>query len=270
MLIIISLKKLSTTERLTIRKQYSLIEYNDNNHKYKDISSLGNAELLWFSLIPSITGSINNNVFKYLLNHIKQLIKPQVVIVYNNEKYKKLLKDLLKIANFVIPNFPQLKTKNLHEILKQDITEKESKNLLLETSEEEEEENTDVDFTELNEILHSLQNKYNRLKSIHVKEKEKKEKLKKLNSSFNIEIKKLKEEVKELKHELKEKTLLQKPELKREITSKKTEDVITIVDENNTLKVKSSLSGLLSSHKYSTRRQKKRILQQLKKEYQKN
>ncbi len=267
MLIIISLKKLSTSERLTIRKQYSLIEYNDNNHKYKNISSLGNAELLWFSVIPSITGSINNNVFKYLLNHVQELVNPQVVIVYSQEKYKKLLKGLLKVANFIIPHFPQLKTKNLYEILHKKETKKEAKNLLL-CSASEEEEDSDVDFSELNELLDTLQNKYNRLKSLYVKNQKKQKHLLELNSSFDIEIKKLKEQVNTLKKELKDSLLLPIPEIKRETTSSTPEDIITIVDEDSTIKVKSSLCGLLSSHKYTTRRQKKKLIQQLKKEHQ--
>jgi len=269
MLIIISLKKLSTQQRLDIRRQYSLIEYNDNNHKYKDISGLGNAELLWFSLIPSMTGSINNNVFKYLLNHIKELVNPKVVIVYSNKKYKKLLKGLLKVANFIIPNFPEIKNKNLHDLLQKSETKepkKEVKNLLL-CSSSEDEEDSSVDFTELNYLLNSLKNKYNRLKTLYAKEQNKNKKLKEFN---NTENKKLKEQIHVLEQKLKDQLLLHIPELKRESTSSTPEDIITIEDENNKILVKSSLSGLLSSHRYTTRRQKKKILQQLKKEHQKN
>jgi len=262
MLIIISLKKLSSNERLEIRKHYSLIEYNDSNHKFKNISKLGNAELLWFSVLPSIVGNINNNTFKYLLNHINELVKPTVVIVYNQEKYKKLLKGLTKITNFFIKDFPHLKQKNLHSFFSKTKTikkeEKEEKNLLLES--ETEEEDTDVDFSEFHEILTTLQNKYNRLKTLYKKEQDKHDKLK---SSFELKIVNLKKQINILENQ----TLL-KPVLEREKTSS-TEN-ITIEDKSNHLIVTSNLSGLLETQSYTTRRDKNKKLQSLRQKYLKN
>tara|TARA_R100000773_G_C4193517_1_gene98524 strand:- start:43 stop:864 length:822 start_codon:yes stop_codon:yes gene_type:complete len=270
MLVIISLKKLTPQQKVEIRKYYSLIQFNEQNHKFKDISGLGNCDLLWFSIIPSITGNINkNNVFKYLLNHIEELVNPKVVIVYDRQKYRKLLKGLEKVVNFVIPNFPQLKHKNLEEILeksnkKEEKTEekKEVKNLLLD-SPTEDDEDSDVDFDEIHVLFTNLQNKYKKLKIFHKKEQNKNDKLHDEIDSLKLEIENLRQQVSSLKKDLEEKTLTP-PVLKRELTST---DEISIIDENNSLVVKSSLSGLLETVSYRSRRDKKQKLNNLRKKY---
>ncbi len=269
MLIIISLKKLTATQKTEIRKYYSLIEYEQNRHGSKNISQMGNCELVWFSIIPSIVGTINNNTFKYLLNHIEEMVTPRVVIVYDKYKYRRLLTKLEKIANFIIPDFPKLQHKNLEEILskhnKKIEEKKEPKNLLLESTEDD--EDSDVDFDEINILINSLQKKYKRLKSIHSKEKEKQEKLKENISSLNVEIVTLREQVSSLKSELKEKSL-QKPELKRTVSCESPKEELIIVDENNHLVVRSSLSSkVVERCHYKSRRDKQKKLAMLRKKY---
>ena len=271
MLVIISLKKLTPQQKVEIRKHYSLIQFNEANHQYKDISGLANnVDLLWFSVIPSMTGNINNNTFKYLLNHIQELVNPKVVIVYDREKYRKLLTKLEKVANFFIPKFPQLKHKNLHEILeksnkKEENKEekKEVKNLLVD-SPSEDEEDSDVDFDEIHVLFSNLQNKYKKLKIFYKKEQNKNDKLHDEKNSLNLQIEALRQQVSSLKKDLEEKTLIP-PVLKRELTN--CPDEISIVDENNALVVKSSLSGLLETVSYRSRRDKKTKLNMLRKKY---
>ncbi len=261
MLIIISLKKLSTQQRLEIRRHYSLIQFNSTHHIQKDIKQLGTSDLLWFDLIPSLIANITSNAtFQYLLRHIDELVKPQVVIVYDKQKFKKLLKPFEKIANFFLDKFPNLETKNLNDILCS-IKKQEPKNLLIE-SPTEMEDDSDVDFQELHELFTSLQKKYQRVKVLFEKEKKKNKSLRDNLSSQSVEIQTLREQVSALKQ-----PILPKPKLVRETTSTPAEE-ITITDESNSLVVKSSTRGSLETLSYRSRRDRNKKLQKLRTKYQ--
>ena len=261
MVIIISLKKLTTQQRLEIRRHYSLIKFDATHHQNKGLNQIGSADVIWFDLIPSMLLNLkNNHTYQYLLRNIDQLIKPTVVIVYDKEKFKNLVKPFQKITNFFLEKFPRLEHKNLNDILCE-LDKKKPKNLLIE-SPTEVEDNSDVDFQELHELFNSLQKKYQRLKVLFDKEKTKNKNLRDNISSQSVEIKTLREQVSVLKKPLK------KPELKRETTSSEAEaEKITITDEKHSLVVKSNIRGNLENQSYRSRRDRNKKIQQLRKKY---
>ncbi len=128
-MIIISLKKLTKEERKAIKAHYSVIEFNSVIHKEKRIKTLGSCDVLLFQLDLGFLGHISNNeVYQYLIKVVDELFKPKILFIYNNEKHKKILGKLSKVVNFFLPKLPDIKKKNLLEILEQKPTNNKNKN----------------------------------------------------------------------------------------------------------------------------------------------
>jgi len=120
MIILISLNKLSNRQKRSIKKFYSVIEYNDKIHSKKDIKDFGHSEVILFQICPSVLRSLTRNlVFKYLLQHKAELEKPVVCFIYDKTKYKGILKDIGEFVNLQIRKMPMIRSKCLQEILKE-------------------------------------------------------------------------------------------------------------------------------------------------------
>ena len=120
MLILISLNKLSNRQKRSIKKFYSVIEYNDKIHSKKNIEEFGHSEVILFQICPSVLRSLTKNlVFKYLTQHKAELEKPVVCFIYDKSKYKGILKDIGEFVNLQIRKMPMIRSKSLQEILKE-------------------------------------------------------------------------------------------------------------------------------------------------------
>jgi len=120
MLILISLNKLSNRQKRSIKKFYSVIEYNDKIHSKKNIEDFGHSEVILFQICPSVLRSLTKNVvFKYLTQHKSELEKPVVCFIYDKTKYKGILKDIGEFVNLQIRKMPMIRSKSLQEILKE-------------------------------------------------------------------------------------------------------------------------------------------------------
>jgi hypothetical protein len=120
MLILISLNKLSNRQKRSIKKFYSVIEYNDKIHSKKNIEDFGHSEVILFQICPSVLRSLTKNlVFKYLTQHKSELEKPVVCFIYDKSKYKGILKDIGEFVNLSIRKMPMIRSKSLQEILKE-------------------------------------------------------------------------------------------------------------------------------------------------------
>ncbi len=120
MIILISLNKLSNRQKRSIKKFYSVIEYNDKIHSKKNIEDFGHSEVILFQICPSVLRSLTRNlVFKYLLQHKAELEKPVVCFIYDKTKYKGILKDIGEFVNLQIRKMPMIRSKSLQEILKE-------------------------------------------------------------------------------------------------------------------------------------------------------
>ena len=120
MLILISLNKLSNRQKRSIKKFYSVIEYNDKIHSKKNIADFGHSEVILFQICPSVLRSLTKNlVFKYLTQHKEELEKPVVCFIYDKSKYKGILKDISQFVNLQIRKMPMIRSKSLQEILKE-------------------------------------------------------------------------------------------------------------------------------------------------------
>jgi len=120
MLILISLNKLSNRQKRSIKKFYSVIEYNDKIHSKKNIEDFGHSEVILFQICPSVLRSLTKNlVFKYLTQHKSELEKPVVCFIYDKSKYKGILKDIGEFVNLSIRKMPMIRSKRLQEILKE-------------------------------------------------------------------------------------------------------------------------------------------------------
>jgi len=120
MLILISLNKLSIRQKRSIKKFYSVIEYNDKIHSKKNIEDFGHSEVILFQICPSVLRSLTKNlVFKYLTQHKSELEKPVVCFIYDKSKYKGILKDIGEFVNLSIRKMPMIRSKSLQEILKE-------------------------------------------------------------------------------------------------------------------------------------------------------
>jgi len=120
MLILISLNKLSNRQKRSIKKFYSVIEYNDKIHSKKNIEDFGHSEVILFQICPSVLRSLTKNlVFKYLTQHKAELEKPVVCFIYDKSKYKGILKDIGEFVNLQIRKMPMIRSKSLQEILKE-------------------------------------------------------------------------------------------------------------------------------------------------------
>lgn len=109
MIIIISLKKLSTTQKRNIRKHYSLLEFDKGLHITNTIDAVGDADVLLFELDLSLFFNIKNNVlYKYL--QAQDLTKFKVVWVYDSTKYKSLFS-----GEFNIRKLPMIVGRSLLE-----------------------------------------------------------------------------------------------------------------------------------------------------------
>ncbi len=120
MIILISLNKLSNRQKRSIKKFYSVIEYNDKIHSKKNIEEFGHSEVILFQICPSVLRSLTKNlVFKYLTQHKAELEKPVVCFIYDKTKYKGILKDIGEFVNLQIRKMPMIRSKSLQEILKE-------------------------------------------------------------------------------------------------------------------------------------------------------
>ena len=120
MLILISLNKLSNRQKRSIKKFYSVIEYNDKIHSKKNIEDFGHSEVILFQISPSVLRSLTKNlVYKYLTQHKAELEKPVVCFIYDKSKYKGILKDIGEFVNLQIRKMPMIRSKSLQEILKE-------------------------------------------------------------------------------------------------------------------------------------------------------
>ena len=120
MLILISLNKLSNRQKRSIKKFYSVIEYNDKIHSKKNIEDFGHSEVILFQICPSVLRSLTKNlVFKYLTQHKSELEKPVVCFIYDKSKYKGILKEIGEFVNLQIRKMPMIRSKSLQEILKE-------------------------------------------------------------------------------------------------------------------------------------------------------
>jgi hypothetical protein len=110
MIIIISLKKLGSTQKKNIRKHYSLLEFDKGLHITNTIDAVGEADVLLFELDLSLFFNIKNNVlYKYL--QAQDLTKFKIVWVYDSTKYKGLFSG----AKFNIRKLPMLVGRSLLE-----------------------------------------------------------------------------------------------------------------------------------------------------------
>lgn len=110
MIIIISLKKLNSTQKKNIRRYYSLLEFDKGLHITKEINQIGDADVLLFQLDLSLFFNIKNNpLYKYL--QAQDLTKFKIVWVYDSTKYKSLFSG----AKFNIRKLPMLVGRSLLE-----------------------------------------------------------------------------------------------------------------------------------------------------------
>jgi len=281
MIIIISLKKLTASQKSEIRKHYSIIQFDENHHSSKKIASLGNADLMWFDMTPSMINGLNTNkTFKYILNAVDQLIDPKVVVVYDREKYRKLLNPINKVVNFFIKTFPPLKKANLEStLLRISKNENKSPEIPIKTPEKnlllQEDTETNV-FEDLDEIIEEIKNQNNKLRESLKDAEEKNKKLVDEISSLHVECTTLKEQVSSLKDEVKDleitlprPTLVRQPCEKHQEEKKEIKEEIKITDKNNSLVVTSNISGVIETVIYRTMRDRRKKLIKLQQKYQK-
>lgn len=123
MIILISSKSLSRTEKRQLKSNYSLLIYNERLHKQKKYSELGKADILLFELNVSIL--YKSKTYDYLkYKHFNK--DDNVVFVYNEDKY--LNKFKFKNVNHYIKYLPKFTGKNLlKEILKMEQEENKQK-----------------------------------------------------------------------------------------------------------------------------------------------
>lgn len=116
MILIVNLKKFSSSQKRNIKRFYSCLEFNYRQHKEKKLTDIGTADVILFQLDLSVFFSISNNkLFKYLQE--QDLSKFQIVFVYERTKYKQVFN---KGVKWFVRKLPLLTGKNIEEAL--DIT----------------------------------------------------------------------------------------------------------------------------------------------------
>jgi hypothetical protein len=116
MILIVNLKKFSSSQKRNIKRFYSCLEFNYRQHSERKLTDIGTADVVLFQLDLSVFFSISNNkLFKYLQE--QDLSKFQIVFVYERTKYKQIFNTGVRWA---VRKFPLLTSKNIEEAL--DIT----------------------------------------------------------------------------------------------------------------------------------------------------
>jgi hypothetical protein len=115
-LLIVNLKKFSSSQKRNIKRFYSCLEFNYRQHQNKKLTDIGTADVLLFQLDLSVFFSISNNkLFKYLQE--QDLTSFKIVFVYERTKYKQVFN---KSVKWFVRKLPLLTSKNIEEAL--DIT----------------------------------------------------------------------------------------------------------------------------------------------------
>src|SRR5210317_2125256 len=116
MILIVNLKKFSSSQKRNIKRFYSCLEFNHRQHGEKKLTEIGTADVILFQLDLSVFFSISNNkLFKYLQE--QDLSKFQVCFIYERTKYKQIFN---KGVKWFCRKLPLLTGKNIEEAL--DIT----------------------------------------------------------------------------------------------------------------------------------------------------
>lgn len=116
MILIVNLKKFSSSQKRNIKRFYSCLEFNYRHHKDRALTDIGTADVILFQLDLSVFFSISNNkLFKYLQE--QDLSKFKIVFVYERTKYKQIFN---KGVKWFVRKLPLLTGKNMEEAL--DIT----------------------------------------------------------------------------------------------------------------------------------------------------
>lgn len=112
-ILIVNLKKFSSSQKRNIKRFYSCLEFNYKQHGEKKLTDIGTADVVLFQLDLSVFFSISNNkLFKYLQE--QDLSKFQVCFIYERTKYKQIFDKGVKWA---CRRFPLLTGKNIEEAL---------------------------------------------------------------------------------------------------------------------------------------------------------
>ena len=113
MILIVNLKKFSSSQKRNIKRFYSCLEFNYRQHKEKKLTDIGTADVVLFQLDLSVFFSISNNkLFKYLQE--QDLTSFKIVFVYERTKYKQIFNTGVRWA---VRKFPLLTSKNIEEAL---------------------------------------------------------------------------------------------------------------------------------------------------------
>jgi hypothetical protein len=116
MILIVNLKKFSSSQKRNIKRFYSCLEFNYRQHSERKLTEIGTADVILFQLDLSVFFSISNNkIFKYLQE--QDLSNFKIVFVYERTKYKQVFN---KGVKWFVRHFPLLTSRNIEEAL--DIT----------------------------------------------------------------------------------------------------------------------------------------------------
>lgn len=112
-ILIVNLKKFSSSQKRNIKRFYSCLEFNYKQHGEKKLTDIGTADVVLFQLDLSVFFSISNNkLFKYLQE--QDLSKFQVCFIYERTKYKQIFD---KGITWACRKMPLLTGKNIEEAL---------------------------------------------------------------------------------------------------------------------------------------------------------
>lgn len=115
-ILIVNLKKFSSSQKRNIKRFYSCLEFNYKQHGEKKLTDIGSADVVLFQLDLSVFFSISSNkLFKYLQE--QDLSKFQICFIYERTKYKQIFD---KGVKWFCRKLPLLTGKNIEEAL--DIT----------------------------------------------------------------------------------------------------------------------------------------------------
>lgn len=115
-ILIVNLKKFSSSQKRNIKRFYSCLEFNYKQHGEKKLTDIGTADVVLFQLDLSVFFSISSNkLFKYLQE--QDLSKFQVCFIYERTRYRQIFD---KGITWACRKMPLLTGKNIEEAL--DIT----------------------------------------------------------------------------------------------------------------------------------------------------
>jgi len=112
-ILIVNLKKFSSSQKRNIKRFYSCLEFNYKQHSEKKLTEIGNADVILFQLDLSVFFSIGNNkLFKYLQE--QDLSSFKVCFIYERTKYKQVFN---KSVRWFCRRLPLLTCKNIEDTL---------------------------------------------------------------------------------------------------------------------------------------------------------